>query len=91
MIIIGWNAQNGRSTLSLCITTHAKHVNNRRGFPPVKYISIDYSGSLPSYMILISPYTLAQFRIVVVHFFVASKVAKYRAFNRAVSLGNTLL
>jgi CRISPR/Cas system-associated endonuclease Cas1 len=28
---------------------------------------------------------------VVVHFFVASKVAKYRAFNRAVSLGNTLL
>lgn len=29
--------------------------------------------------------------MVVVHFFVASKVARYRAFSSAVSLGNTLL
>ncbi len=36
-------------------------------------------------------YTCAQFRIVLVHFFVASKVARYSAFKRAVSLGNTLL
>ena len=33
--------------------------------------------SRPSYIILSSPYTCAQFRIVLVHFFVASKVARY--------------
>lgn len=37
---------------------------------------ISYSGSLPSYMMLNSPYTCPQFRIGMVHFFVASKVAK---------------
>lgn len=50
-----------------------------------------YSGKRPSYIILSSPYTCAQFRIVVVHFFVASKVARYKAFRSEVSLGNTLL
>ena len=52
---------------------------------------IRYSGRRPSYIILSSPYTCAQLRIVLVHFFVASNVARYSAFNRAVSLGNTLL
>lgn len=37
------------------------------------------------------PYTWPQFRLGIVHFFVASNVDKYRAFKRAVSLGNTLL
>ena len=46
--------------------------------------------SLPSYMIDNSPYTLPQLRSGIVHFFVASKVAKYSAFKSAVSLGNTL-
>ena len=50
-----------------------------------------YSGRRPSYMMLNSPYTCAQLRIGIVHFFVASKVARYKAFSRAVSLGNTLL
>lgn len=40
---------------------------------------------------LSSPYTWAQFLKVVVHFFVASKVERNRAFNNALSLGNTLL
>ncbi len=48
---------------------------------------IRYSGRRPSYIILSSPYTCAQLRIVLVHFFVASNVARYSAFNRAVSLG----
>ena len=38
-------------------------------------IETSYSGNRPSYMIDISPYTLPQFRICMVHFFVASKVA----------------
>jgi hypothetical protein len=37
-----------------------------------------------------SPHTFPQFRIGIVHFFVASKVDKYKAFSSAVSLGNTL-
>lgn len=58
--------------------------------PPNIFI-LFYSGSRPSYMILNSPYTCAQFRIVTVHFFVTSNVAKYKALRRAVSLGKTLL
>lgn len=50
-----------------------------------------YSGNRPSYMILSSPYTCAQFRIVDVHFFVASKVDRYSAFHKTISLGNMLL
>ena len=38
-----------------------------------------------------SPRTLPQFLIGIVHFLVASKVAKYKAFIRACELGNTLL
>ena len=34
---------------------------------------------------------LPQFRIVMLHFFVASKVARYRAFRRTWALGKTLL
>ena len=51
----------------------------------------DYWGKRSSYIILNSPYTWPQFLSDIVHFFVASKVAKYRAFRRALSLGNTLL
>lgn len=50
-----------------------------------------YSGRRPSYMIDSSPYAFPQFLTGMVHFFTASKVARYRAFNRAWSLGNTLL
>jgi len=39
----------------------------------------------------ISPYAIDQFESGCVHFFVASKVAKYKAFNKAWSLGKTLL
>ena len=49
-----------------------------------------HSGRRPSYMIDSSPYTLPQLRIGIVHFFVASKVERYNAFRRAVSLGKTL-
>lgn len=35
-----------------------------------------YSGIRSGYMILSSPYTFPQFRIGIVHFFVASKVAR---------------
>lgn len=42
-----------------------------------------YSGSRPSYMIDISPYTFPQFRIGRFHFFVASNVARYSAFKSA--------
>jgi len=37
-----------------------------------------------------SPYTFPQFLNGRDHLFVASKVARYKAFKRAVSLGNTL-
>gem|GEM_PF-1557525 len=50
-----------------------------------------YSGKRPSYMMHNSPYTRPQFRTGMDHFLVASKVARYKAFNKAVSLGNTLL
>ena len=42
-----------------------------------------YSGIRSGYIIDISPYTLPQFRIGIVHFFVASKVARYKAFRSA--------
>lgn len=58
---------------------------------PLNGLGFSYIGSRPSYMRLSSPYTWPQFRIGIVHFFVASNVDKYRAFKRAVSLGNTLL
>lgn len=45
--------------------------------------------SRPSYIIDNSPQTLPQFLSGIVHFFVASNVAKYNAFKSAVSLGNT--
>lgn len=47
--------------------------------------------SLSVYMISSSPRTLSQFLSGIVHFFVISWVARYKAFKRAVSLGNTLL
>ena len=50
-----------------------------------------YIGSRSSYMIDNSPYTCPQFRIAMLHFFVASKVARYKAFRSARSLGKTLL
>ena len=42
-------------------------------------------------MIDSSPYTFPQFLNGLLHFFVASYVAKYSALSSAVSLGNTLL
>lgn len=47
--------------------------------------------SLSGYMISSSPRTLPQFLSGTVHFLAISCVARYRAFKRAVSLGNTLL
>lgn len=47
--------------------------------------------SLSGYMISSSPRTLPQFLSGIVHFFVISWVARYKAFRSAVSLGNTLL
>ena len=47
--------------------------------------------SLSGYMISSSPRTLPQFLSGIVHFFVISWVARYKAFKSAVSLGNTLL
>ena len=49
------------------------------------------SGSLSGYMIFSSPRTLFQFLIGIVHFLVASNVARYRPFRSAWELGNTLL
>ena len=68
------------------------HMSRLGGFPPgLNGPGFSYIGSRPSYMRLSSPYTWPQFRIGIVHFFVASNVDKYSAFKRAVSLGNTLL
>ena len=78
-------------TLVLYITVVEWHVKSRRFSACLDRRFTRYSGRRPSYIILSSPYTCAQFRIVLVHFFVASKVARYSAFKRAVSLGNTLL
>ena len=78
-------------TLVLYITVVEWHVKSRRFSARLIRPFIRYSGRRPSYIILSSPYTCAQLRIVLVHFFVASNVARYSAFNRAVSLGNTLL
>ena len=78
-------------TLVLYITVVEWHVKSRRFSARLIRLFIRYSGRRPSYIILSSPYTCAQLRIVLVHFFVASNVARYSAFNRAVSLGNTLL
>lgn len=50
-------------------------------------VMFDYTRNRPSYMILNSPYICAQFRMVVVHFFVASKAAKYNTLSNAVSPG----
>ena len=78
-------------TLVLYITVVEWHVKSRRFSACLDRRFTRYSGRQPSYIILSSPYTCAQFRIVLVHFFVASKVARYSAFKRDVSLGNTLL
>ena len=78
-------------TLVLYITVVEWHVKSRRFSARLIRLFIRYSGRRPSYIILSSPYTCAQLRIVLVHFFVASNVARYSAFNRAVSLGKTLL
>ena len=68
------------------------HMSRTGGFPPgLNGSRFPYIGSRPSYMRLSFPYTWPQFRLGIVHFFVASNVDKYRAFKRAVSLGNTLL
>ena len=68
-------------TLVLYITAINLHVKSRRKIRLSCYILVTYSGRRPSYIMLSSPYTCAQFRIVVVHFFVASKVARYNAFT----------
>ena len=78
-------------TLVLYITVVEWHVKSRRFSARLIRPFIHYSGRRPSYIILSSPYTCSQLRIVLVHFFVASNVERYSAFNRAVSLGNTLL
>lgn len=50
-----------------------------------------YSGILPGYMITSSARTFPQFLIGIVHFFAISYVDRYRDFNSAWELGNTLL
>ena len=77
--------------LALYIAVADGYVKSSRHQPAVFSQLFIHSGRRPSYMIPNSPYTCAQFRIGIVHFFVASKVARYRAFSRAVPLGNTLL
>ena len=68
-------------TLVLYITVVEWHVKSRRFSARLIRPFIRYSGRRPSYIILSSPYTCAQLRIVLVHFFVASNVARYSAFN----------
>ena len=78
------------SALALYITALPVHVKSRRGFPPV---SLNLYGLFrqPSFVHDAQfPINLPQLRIGIVHFFVASKVDRYRAFSSAVSLGNTL-
>ena len=72
------------SALIVFITEFLSYVKERRtvssaGIP----LFFVYSGSRPSYMIDISPYTLPQFRIGRFHLFVASNVARYSAFKSA--------
>ena len=95
-LIMEWSEKNlpltpDDITFVLYITVVEWHVKSRRFSARLIRLFIRYSGRRPSYIILSSPYTCAQLRIVLVHFFVASNVARYSAFNRAVSLGNTLL
>lgn len=90
MIIKDENLSDGIFILVLYITVKKWYVNKRWLYHPLFFILL-HSGSRPSYMILNSPYTCAQFRIVAVHFFIASNLAKYKALRRAVSLGKTLL
>ena len=66
-------------TLALYITVVEWHVKSRRFSARLIRLFIRYSGRRPSYIILSSPYTCAQLRIVLVHFFVASNVARYSA------------
>lgn len=49
-----------------------------------------HSGILLSYMIDNSPQTLPQFLSGIVHFFIASHVARYRAFCKEATVGNML-
>ena len=78
--------------LGLDITFVFKYVKYRQvSLPVLNCLFFIYSGNLPSYIMLNSPYTCAQFLIVLVHFLVASNVVRYSAFKRAVSLGNTFL
>ena len=70
----GGRLVNKLSALLLYITAKCLHVKNTGLFPCVSW---HYSGRRPSYMILSSPYTCAQFRIVLVHFLVVSKVDRY--------------
>ena len=91
MIITMAEVQAGTSALALFITSNCRACQERTSYPVRnRRFKLDHSGNRPSYMMLNSPYTWAQFRIVVVHFLVASKVAKYSAFSKALSLGNTL-
>ena len=60
------------------------------GDPVRSDVGLCQSGSRPSYMMASSPYTWPQFRIGMLHFLVASNVARYRAFRSALSLGKTL-
>ena len=78
-------------TLVLYITVVEWYAKSRRFSARLIRLFIRYSGRRPSHIILSSPYSCARFRIVLAHLLVASNVARYSAFNRAVSLGNTLL
>ena len=92
MIKMAKGLENGLLAIALYITVIFRYVKSGLGDSARLYLPLfDYSGSRFSYIILNSPYTCLQFRIVVVQHFVASNVAKYRAFSNAISLGNALL
>ena len=64
-------------TLALYITVVEWHVKSRRFSARLIRLFIRYSGRRPSYIILSSPYTCAQLRIVLVHLFVQFKVLDF--------------
>ena len=96
LCLAGYNQSgDGRA---ICLILFRSHPARRRGYGPASQtcsVQVDrekcnQSGNRPSYIIDNSPKILPQLWICMVHFFVASKVDRYSAFNRAVSLGNTL-
>lgn len=62
-------------------------IHDRKGLTARQKI-LDYMGSTE---LIANLFTLPQFRSGIVHFLVASKVARYKAFKRACELGKTLL